>query len=118
MTISLELILEILLNGLVISIAAFLLPFVYVRTYGTAVAVGILIAVVSAASAWFLGLLGIGVTAGATTLAGFLLTIFAIMIVDQVMRGFRVGNFWWAALFAVVAMFIDYLLTGIVADLL
>ncbi|MCB0841244.1 MAG: phage holin family protein [Bacteroidetes bacterium] len=113
MTITLELIIELLLLGAAIAIAAYILPFVYVRNYSSAVIVGVLIAIINGATVWLLGQLGIGVNAASMTLAGLVLNIFSIMAVDKLLSGFRVRHFWGAAIFAILVIFINFGLNGV-----
>ena len=99
MTITIEFIIELLLLGAAIAIAAYILPFVYVRNYSSAVVVGVLIAIINGATVWLLGQLGIGVNAASMTLAGLVLNIFSIMAVDKLLTGFRVRHFWGSSHF-------------------
>lgn len=117
MTISIAFIVEILLLGLAIALAAYFLPFVRVRNYGTAIIVGILIAVVNNVAAWVLAQLGIYVNINSITIVSFLLNIFAIMLVDKFVRGFRVSGFWMATLFALLVIFIHFALRYVLSAL-
>lgn len=115
MTITATTILSFLLTGAAISLTAKFLPFVHVRNFGIAVVVGILIALINAGLVWLLGAAGVSVGVGSLTIVGFLLYTVAIMLADQVMSGFRVGGFLWAALFAIIVIVIDMVLRQLFA---
>ena len=115
MSITIEFIVELLLLGAAIAIAAYILPFVYVRNYSSAVIIGILIAIVNSATTWLLGQVGIAVNTASLTLAWLVLNIFSIMLVDKLLTGFRVRHFWGAAIFAVLVILINFGLTQILS---
>ncbi len=116
-----EWVIEVLLNGLAISLTAFLLPFVKVKNFGTAILVGILISLVNYGLWWLLGNLGIsfgGAEQLGKSLINFFIYVVAILIVDAVMTSFRVSGFIMAAVFAVVVAVINHFLTAFLATLL
>lgn len=117
-TITLNWIIDVLITGLAIAVVAYLLPNVRVKNYGHAVLVGLLIALVNTLIEWVLGLLGITVTVGSITLVGFLLSIVSILLVDKLWRGFHVRSTLWAAIFAILVVVVDFLLTKVTAALL
>ena len=94
-----------------------LLPFIYVKNYGSAVVIGVLIAIVNGATTWLLGQVGIAVNTASLTLAWLVLNIFSIMLVDKLVAGFRVRHFWGAAIFAVLVIFINFGLTQILSGI-
>jgi putative membrane protein len=118
-TITLNWIIQILLTGLAISIAAFLLPFVHVRNFGVAVLVGILIALGNQVIWWLLRAVGINVVGSGIgeALINFFIYVASIMLVDAVMKSFRVSGFLMAALFAVVVAVIQYFLVIVTATI-
>ncbi|MEM9935635.1 MAG: phage holin family protein [Bacteroidota bacterium] len=119
-TIPLEWIFEVLINGLAISIAAFLLPFVHVKNFLTAIVVGILISVVNYLIWWGLNSAGVSF-AGSDQLARGLINIFiyavSILIVDSFMKYFQVKGILMAAVFAVAVSIINLALSVFVSSL-
>jgi len=120
-SITLDWILNVLLVGLSISLTAFLMPFVYVKNFGTALVVGILISLVNAGIWYLLTYLGVSISTSdsiARALINFLIYTLSIMAVDGLLGGFRVSGFFRAAIFgllvAVIAYFLEILLAGIV----
>lgn len=119
-SITIEWLVEVLLNGLAISIAAFILPFVRVKNFGVAILVGIFISFVNYGLWWLLSNLGInfgGADPLARSLINFFIYVVAILIVDSVVKSFKVNGFIIAAVFAVLVSFINYFLTAFVATL-
>lgn len=119
-TIPLEWIFEVLINGLAISIAAFLIPFVHVKNFLTAIVVGILISVVNYLIWWGLNSAGVSF-AGSDQLARGLINIFiyavSILIVDSFMKHFQVKGILMAAVFAVAVSIINLALSVFVSSL-
>jgi putative membrane protein len=93
---------RLLLNGLAVLLAAYLLPGVSVDGYGTALIVALVLAIVNVLVKPILVLLTIPVTI--LTLGLFLLVINAaiILFVDNLVDGFMVEGFWWALLFSLI----------------
>ena len=91
-----------LLNGLAVLLTAYLLPGVHVENYGYALLVALVLALANIFVKPLLVLLTIPVTV--ITFGLFLLVINALMIllVDYVVSGFDVDNFWWALLFSII----------------
>lgn len=95
-------IIRLLLNGLAVVLTAYLLPHVTVDSYGTALIVALVLAIVNVIVKPILVILTIPITI--ITLGLFLLVINAalILFVDNLIRGFEVDGFWWALLFSLI----------------
>ncbi len=95
-------IIRLLLNGLAIVLTAYLLPGVDVDGYGTAIVVALVLSIANVIVKPILILFTIPITV--LTLGLFLLVINAVIIllVDYLVDGFTVNNFWWALLFSVI----------------
>jgi putative membrane protein len=93
---------RLLLNGLAVVLAAYLLPGVSVDGYGTALIVALVLAIVNLLVKPILILLTIPITI--LTLGLFLLVINAtiILFVDNLVDGFVVDGFWWALIFSLI----------------
>lgn len=95
-------IIRFLLSGLAVLLTAYLLPGVTVENYGYAILVAVVISLVNAIVRPILVLLTIPITI--VTLGLFLLVINALLIllVDYLIDGFEVSNFWWALAFSLI----------------
>ncbi|MEM7368546.1 MAG: phage holin family protein [Bacteroidota bacterium] len=117
MTITLDLIIEFLLLGVAVAVVAYLLPFIYIRNFGTAVLVGVLVSVFNAGILWILNQAGISLNTGALTLAHLVLTTVSILVVDKILTGFRVKQMWGAAVFGILVILINLGLNQLLSNI-
>lgn len=103
-------ILKLLVSGLGVLISARLLAGVTVRNYLHAILTAALIGVFNAVLKPILVILTIPITI--LTLGLFLLVINALllMLVDKLLSGFSIKNFWWALVFSLVLSVINAVL--------
>lgn len=96
-----ELILKLLLNAVAVFAFGYMLKGVEVKSFGSAVVVAIVLALLNTFLRPIIVFLTIPVTI--ITLGLFLLVINAliVMLVDWMLDGLTVKNFWWALLFSV-----------------
>jgi putative membrane protein len=104
-----NLIIQFLLNGLAVVVAAYLLPGVDVDGYGSALIVALVLSIANVIVKPILIIFTIPLTIA--TLGLFLLVINAIiiMLVDYLVPGFGVANFWWALAFSLILSLINAL---------
>jgi len=95
-------ILEILLTGVAILIAAYLIPGVYVDGYGTAVLAGIILGIVNATIGLLLRILTFPLNILTLGLVSFIISVCMVLLVSSWMNSFKVNGFLNAALFAIV----------------
>ena len=95
-------IIEILLTGLAVFIAAHVIPGVHVNGYFTAVLTGILLAVVNATIGFILRILTFPINILTLGLLSFIITVCMVLLVSRLLTGFHVDGFFPAALFAIV----------------
>jgi putative membrane protein len=102
-------IIQFLLNGLAVVVAAYILPGVDVDDYWSALIVALVLAVANVIVKPILVIFTIPLTIA--TLGLFLLVINAIiiMLVDALVPGFTVTNFWWALAFSLILSLINSL---------
>ncbi|WP_192349902.1 phage holin family protein [Algoriphagus sp. Y33] len=100
---------KILLGGIAVLIAAFLLPGIHIDTVMTGFILAAVIILINVTLKPILVILTLPITF--LTLGLFLLVINALMIMlaDRIIPGFQVDGFWWAVLFAVVVSMINSL---------
>jgi putative membrane protein len=97
-----KIILDILLMGIIMLIAAYLVPGVQVDGFGTAIIAAILIALTNATIGFFLRVLTFPITILTLGLFSFVISVLMILLVDSIMDGFHTAGFWSAALLAIV----------------
>lgn len=107
---ALNIIVQLILGGIAILIAQYILPGVHVSDFFTAVVIAALIALLNITIKPILIILTIPITV--LTLGLFLLAINALLILlaAEIVPGFIIDGFWWALLFSFVLSIINSLL--------
>lgn len=95
-------ILEILLTGLAILIAANIIPGVQVNGYFTALEAGVLLGLVNATIGFILRILTFPLNILTLGLVSFIISVCMVLLVSHILNGFYVHGFFNAALFAIV----------------
>jgi putative membrane protein len=96
-----KIVLDILLMGIIMLLAAYLAPGVQVDGFGTAIIAAILIAVTNATIGFVLRILTFPITILTLGLFSFVITVLMILLVDNMLDGFHTAGFWSAALLAI-----------------
>lgn len=107
---------NILVSGLAIFIAAWMLPSsaVTVENFWWALLAGLLIGFVNATLGTILRVFTLPLNLLTLGLVSFIITILMVMLTSAMMGDkFHVNGFWWATLFAVVVAVIEMVLGGI-----
>lgn len=97
-----KLIIEILLMGLAVTLAAYLIPGVHVENFWSAIIAGALIALANATIGTILRILTFPVNFLTLGLMSFVITVLMVLLVDNLMRSFNTTGFFSACLFAIV----------------
>lgn len=95
-------IIELLLTGIAVSVAAFIVPGVYVDGFLSAIIAGILIALVNATIGTILRLFTFPINILTLGLMSFIITVLMVLLVDSLMKGFNTTGFLAALIFALV----------------
>lgn len=111
-----RLIIEILLTGIAVSVAAFLIPGVHVDGFLSAILAGILIAVVNATIGTLLRIFTFPVNILTLGLMSFIITVLMVLLVDKLMTGFETTGFFAAVLFAIVLSLIKMVFGSLRSD--
>lgn len=100
---------KILLGGIAVLIAEFMLPGIHVDTFFTGFILAAVIILINITLKPLLIVLTLPITV--LTLGLFLIVINALMIMlaDRIIPGFQVDGFWWAMLFAILLSIINSL---------
>jgi|AntRauTorckE6833_2_1112554.scaffolds.fasta_scaffold55225_1 putative membrane protein len=102
-----DLIIKLLVNALAVFAFGYMLKGVQVKSFGSAIVVAILLALLNAFLRPIIVFLTIPVTI--LTFGLFLLVINAliVMLVDWILDGLTIKNFWWALLFSVLMSLVN-----------
>lgn len=111
-----KLIIEILLMGVAVAVAAFLIPGVTVDGFWSAIIAGVLIALVNATIGTILRLFTFPVNILTLGLMSFIITVLMVLLVDSLMAGFNTSGFFSAMFFAIVLAIIKMIFGGISGD--
>jgi putative membrane protein len=95
-------IIEILLGGLAVAIAAYLIPGVVVDNFLTAIVAGLLLGFVNATIGTVLRILTFPINFITLGLLSFLITVGMVLLVDHLIKGFDTSGFFSAMIFAIV----------------
>lgn len=109
-------IIEILLMGAAVAIAAFLIPGVTVDGFLSAIIAGVLIALVNATIGTVLRLFTFPVNILTLGLMSFIITVLMVLLVDSLMDGFNTSGFFSAMFFALVLAVIKMIFGGLSKD--
>lgn len=105
-------ILEILLTGLAVVLAAYFVPGVNVDGYITAIIVGVLLALTNATIGFLLRILTFPINFLTLGLMSFVITVLMVLLVDNLMSGFSTEGFFSAMIFALVLSVIKMIFGG------
>ncbi|RRN77442.1 phage holin family protein [Pseudoxanthomonas sp. SGD-10] len=97
-----RLILEIVLMGLAVAIAAFLVPGAQVDGFWSAIFAGLLIGLANATVGLILRILTFPLNFLTLGLVSFIISVLMILLVSNIMSGFEVSGFFSAVFFAIV----------------
>lgn len=89
-----------LVNSLVVFILASILTGVEIKSFWTAIGVAIVLGIINVLVKPFIVLLTLPITILTLGLFIWVINAWMIMLVDKLIDGFKVKNFWWAMLFA------------------
>lgn len=111
-----KLIIEILLMGAAVAIAAHLLPGVDVTNFWSAIIAGVLIALANATIGTILRILTFPINFLTLGLVSFIITVLMVLLVDSLMDTFKTEGFFSAMLFAIVLALINMIFSVFSSD--
>lgn len=111
-----RLIIEILLMGAAVAIAAYLLPGVNVDNFLSAIIAAILIALANATIGTILRLLTFPINFLTLGLMSFIITVLMVLLVDSLMPSFNTSGFLSAVIFALVLAVIKMIFGALSSD--
>ncbi|MEL6674894.1 MAG: phage holin family protein [Bacteroidota bacterium] len=116
--ISLAFLLQVFFFGVAVACAAYILPFVYLRNFGVAQVVALLVSLFNIAAVWLLGKAGIYFDLQSVNLAYFMLTTLSLMGADQLLRGFSIKKRWGALGLSLLVVVLNYFLVSLLSQVL
>lgn len=110
-------IISLLVTGLVVAIAAWVIPGVQVASFGWAIVTGLVIGLVNAVIGGILRLFTTPLNWLTFGLISFIITVLMIMLSDSIMGNkFDVDGFWTAAIFAIVVAIVEMIIGKVIGD--
>ena len=111
-----RLIIEILLMGVAVAVAAYLIPGVEVSGFWSAVLAGVLIALANATIGTILRILTFPINFLTLGLMSFIITVLMVLLVDSLMDSFNTTGFLSALLFAIVLAVLNMIFSAVSSD--
>lgn len=111
-----RLIIEILLMGAAVAIAAYLMPGIDVANFWSAILAGFLIALANATIGTILRILTFPINFLTLGLVSFIITVLMVLLVDNLMDTFNTEGFFSAMLFAIVLALINMVFSAFNSD--
>lgn len=110
-------IISLLVTGLVVAIAAWVIPGVQVAGFGWAIVTGLVIGLVNAVIGGILRLFTFPLNWLTFGLISFIITVLMVMLSDTIMGNkFDVDGFWTAAMFAIVVAIVEMIIGKVTGD--
>lgn len=93
---------NLILSSVVVFVTASLLPGVFIRGFGTAVVVAVILGLLNSLIRPILFILTLPVNILTLGLFTFVIMGFMVWLTSQIVPGFEIQNFWWCILFAII----------------
>ena len=108
-----RIIIEILLMGIAVAVAAYLLPGVSVEGFWSAIIAGVLIALANATIGTILRILTFPINFLTLGLMSFVITVLMVLLVDNLMDSFNTNGFLSALLFALLLSVLNMIFSAV-----
>jgi putative membrane protein len=102
--------LNLLLSGIAVAIAAYLIPGATVDGYLTAIIVAVVLAIVNATIVPILQVLTLPLNILTLGLVSLIINVLMVLLVAKLVPGFEISGFWVALVFAVVLALVNMVL--------
>lgn len=106
-------IIELVVTGIAIMLAAYVIPGVEVAGFWSAVLAGVLIALANATVGTILRVFTLPLNILTLGLVSFVITVLMVMLVSNIMDGFSVSGFFSAMFFAILTAIIQMIIGGL-----
>lgn len=108
-----HLIISILINTIAVLVTGYILPGIHISSFWTAVAVAIVLGIVNAILRPIIFILTLPINILTLGLFSFVIMGLLVYLVSAIVPGFKVDNFWWAILFAIIVALINWFLNSL-----
>lgn len=105
--------LSILINTIAVLITSYILPGIHVSGFWTAVIVAIVLGIINAILRPIVFILTLPINILTLGLFSFVIMGFMVMVAHWIVPGFKVDNFGWAILFAIIVALINWFLNSL-----
>jgi putative membrane protein len=109
-----RLLLAIIINTIAVLVTAYILPGIHIATFWTAVAVAIVLGIVNAILRPIIFILTLPINILTLGLFSFVIMGLLVYLVSAIVPGFKVDNFWWAILFAIIVALVNWVLNALI----
>ncbi len=110
-----HILLAIIINTIAVLLTAYILPGIHVAGFWTAVFVAIVLGIVNAVLRPIIFILTLPINILTLGLFSFVIMGLLVYLVSAIVPGFKVDNFWWAILFALIVAVINWILWSILS---
>jgi putative membrane protein len=105
-----HLLLAFIINIIAVLVTSYILPGIHLRSFWTALWVAIVLGIVNAILRPIIFILTLPINILTLGLFSFVIMGLLVYLVSAIVPGFKVDNFWWAILFALIVAIINWLL--------
>jgi putative membrane protein len=107
---AMHLLIAIIINTLAILATDYILPGIHLKSFWTALIVAIVLGIVNAILRPIIFILTLPINILTLGLFSFVIMGLLVYLVAAIVPGFKVDNFWWAILFALIVSLINWIL--------
>ncbi len=105
-----QLLLDLLLLSIAIFLVAKLIPAIHIKNFPTAIIVALVYSLINVALGWLLNLLTLPLTFLTFGLFKFVVNAFLLWLTDKIVSDFRIKNFGWTLIAAILISLTDMLI--------
>ncbi len=107
---------KLLINILSLFIVEKIVPGFYVDSFWTAVVVAIVLGIVNTFIRPILQIIALPISIATLGISAFLINVGLLMLVDAIVPGFAIANFWVAAMASVTMALVNWFLNKLIKD--
>lgn len=108
-----SILISILINTIAVILTAYLLPGIHIASFWTALIVAIVLGIVNAILRPIIFILTLPINILTLGLFSFVIMGLMVYLVSALVPGFKVDNFGWAILFALIVSLINWILSAL-----
>lgn len=105
-----HILLAIIINTIAVLVTSYILPGIHLKNFWTGLIVAIVLGIVNAILRPIIFILTLPINILTLGLFSFVIMGLLVYLVSAIVPGFKVDNFWWAILFALIVAIINWIL--------